>query len=164
MGQVIEDLIKEYEEKVDRMEDMFYNFMFISDPLEIVKLQAEKKEFEKGLCRDARPNETKLITRAAMLELCGKALRRSELVGALSGAFHRRKVLEVVAILEQLGMVRVLYRSGHESAPDDQDLVTANKNLIITATSSPQLGKMISELRGINRDLELVLSSILRKD
>lgn len=158
MEQISEEVIRTYEDRVDRMEDMFYTFMFNSDPLEIIKLEPKEKKERKKV-----PPEAKLITKAALLELCGKTLRRSELVGVLSEAFHRRKVLEVVAIMEQLDLVRVLYRSGDESVPNDQDIIAVNKNLIITATSSPALEKMLSELREVNHELELALSSILKK-
>lgn len=96
-----------------------------------------------------------------MLALCDKTLRRKELIEVLSREFHRRKVLEVIAILEQLRMVRVLYKSGDESEPTDEDIVTANKNFIICATSFPQLEEVLSNLREISHDLELSLSTLL---
>lgn len=154
--------IKEYEDKVDSIDNMFYDFMFVSDPLEIVKLKIIKPKSDDAK-KDERENVTKQITRAAMIELCSKTLRRNELVSLLCRQFHRRKVLEVIAIIEQLGMVRVLYSSGDEKEPRDEDIFAANKNFIITSTSLPQLEQMLGLIKKINQELEAIVSSILNK-
>ena len=149
--------------------------MFNSDPREVLKQQKEPDThkyphtitatlllpLDENEAEEDKPNLTKQITKAALLALCDKTLRRRELTEVLSREFHRRKVLEVVAILEQLRMVRVLYKSGDESEPTDEDIVTANKNFIICATSFPQLEEVLRDLREINRDLELSLSTLL---
>lgn len=160
------------------MEKMFYTFMFNSDPQKIVKVKpgeegggggGEEEDDDDEEVTDRRKvtiektNMVKQITKAAVLELCGRTLQRTDLVDLLGERFPRRKVHEVVTILESLKMVCVLYKSGDERTPTGEDIFSANKNMIITATSLQPLEDALCYVKEINKNLEAILTDLLKE-
>lgn len=168
------NIVKDYENKVDNMEKMFYTFMFNSDPQKIVKVKPgegggggeEDDDDEmtgKRKVTIEKTNMVKQITKAAVLELCGRTLQRTDLIDLLGERFPRRKVHEVVTILESLKMVCVLYKSGDERTPTGEDIFSANKNMIITATSLQPLEDALCYIKEINKNLEAILTDLLKE-